>query len=309
MRGVCNRLGVGRETIKANVDADCRFSFNRRLGQIRQVEFNDQRDMPTARHVALECRAFQGQINCLRLPDGDPTDLWNIDAAIFKFNSLRNSERLMGAVFLLEFREARPLLKEVVKRPLAIGKGLLQQLRIDLFQPLETGLALKPGQFNRKPRPGDGFAGLLISLFSMLERPVEDEPSRARITGERRLLFGGRINLEPVDLSFGHSISGPLRVDVFGNRLLGYGAGGRGEIILLGHIADNHVATRARYPIIRLSESQRRYALLRAGAKFIPLLEAEGYLWLFVSRGSSPAPLPKMRKNAPPIVAKRLGWR
>ena len=104
-------------------------------------------------------------------------------------------------------------------------------------------------------------------------------------------MFGGRINLEPVDLSFGHSISGPLRVDVFGNRLLGYGAGGRGEIILLGHIADNHVATRAWYPIIRLSESQRRYALLRAGAKFIPLLEAEGYLWLFVSRGSSPAPL------------------
>jgi hypothetical protein len=24
--------------------------------------------MPTARRVALECRAFQGQINCLRLP-------------------------------------------------------------------------------------------------------------------------------------------------------------------------------------------------------------------------------------------------
>jgi hypothetical protein len=63
-------------------------------------------------------------------------------------------------------------------------------------------------------------------------------------------------------------------------RLLGNGAGGRGEITL-GHIADNHVATMAGYPIIRLSESQRRYALLRAGAKFIPPLEAEGFLWLF----------------------------
>jgi len=28
------------------------------------------------------------------------------------------------------------------------------------------------------------------------------------------------------------------------------------------------------------SESQRRFALLRAGAKFIPPLEAEGFLWL-----------------------------
>jgi hypothetical protein len=58
------------------------------------------------------------------------------------------------------------LLKEVVKRPLAIGDGLLQQLRIDLFQPLETRVALKSGQFSRKLRPGDGFAGLRISLFT-----------------------------------------------------------------------------------------------------------------------------------------------
>jgi hypothetical protein len=35
-------------------------------------------------------------------------------------------------------------------------------------------------------------------------------------------LFGGRINPESIDLPFGHSISGPLRVDLFGNRLLGY---------------------------------------------------------------------------------------
>jgi len=97
-------------------------------------------------------------------------------------------------------------------------------------------------------------------------------------------LFGGRINPEPVDLSFRHSISGPLRVELLGNRLLGYGAGGRGEITLLGHIADNHVATRIGYPMIRLSESQRRYALLRAGAKFISPLEAEGFLWLFCKR-------------------------
>ena len=41
---------------------------------------------------ALESRAFQGQINRLRLRDCDPADLWNIDAAIFKFDSLRNSE-------------------------------------------------------------------------------------------------------------------------------------------------------------------------------------------------------------------------
>src|SRR6266508_492986 len=250
--------------MKTKFRADRRFSLNHRFGQIRQVELNDQQDMPFACRLALECRAFQGQINRLRLPDGDPTDLWNIDAAIFKFDSLRNSERLMRAVFLLEFGEARPLLKEVVKCPLAIGDGLLQQLRIDLFQPLETRLALKSSQFNRKLRPGDRFAGLRISFFTTLERPVKDEPSRARITSKRRLLFGGRINLEPVDLSFRHSIFDPLRVDVFGNRLLGYGARSRGEITLLGHVADNHVATRAGYPIIRLSESQRRYALLRA---------------------------------------------
>ena len=232
-------VGVGGETIKAHINAESRFRLNHRFGQIGQVELNDHRDLPFACRLALECRAFQGQINRLRLPDGDPADLWNIDAAILKLDSLRNSERLMGAVFLLESGETRPLLKEVLKRPLAIGDGLLQQLRIDLFQPLETRPALKSGQFDRKLRPGDGFAGLLISLFSTLERPVEDEPSRARITSKRRLLFGSRINPEPVDLSLRHSSSGPLRVELFGNRLLGYGAGGRCEITLLGHIADN----------------------------------------------------------------------
>jgi len=85
----------------------------------------------------------------------------------------------MCAVFFLEFGEACPLLKEVVKGPPAIGDGLLQQLRIDFFQSLETRLVLRPAQFNRKLRPGDGFAVLLIGLFSTLDRPVEDEPSRA----------------------------------------------------------------------------------------------------------------------------------
>jgi hypothetical protein len=77
-------------------------------------------------------------------------------------------------------------------------------------------------------------------------------------------LFGGRINPEPVDLSFRHSISRPLLVDVFGDRLMGYGACGRGEITLLGHIADNHIAARADHPKIREAESQRRYASFRA---------------------------------------------
>src|SRR5262245_20338718 len=216
-------IRVGGEAIKSYIDANCRFSFNCRPGQIRQVEFNNQRDMPTAGRAALECRAFQGHINCLRLPDGDPADFRNINAAIFKFNSLRNSERLMCAVFLLEFRETRRLLREVVKRPLAINEGLLQQLRIDLFQPLEARFVFQFGQFSRKLGPRDGFAGLVIGLFSTGQSPVEDEPSRARITGERHLLFGGRINPESVYLSFRHSISRPLRADVFGNRLLGIG--------------------------------------------------------------------------------------
>src|SRR5262245_46289967 len=187
----------------------------------------------------------------------------------------------MRAVFFLEFGETRPLLKEVVERPLAIGDGLLQQLRIDLFQPLETGLALKSSQFNRKLRPGDRFAGLLISLFSTLERPVKDEPSRARITGERRHLFGGRINPEPVDLSFLHSISDPLRVAVFGNRLFGYGAGCRSEITLLGHVAYNHVATRAGYPTYPAVGESTALRVASRRAKYIPPLEAEGFFWPF----------------------------
>src|SRR5215467_13916699 len=121
----------------------------------------------------------------------------------------------MGAVLFLEFGEPRTLFKEVVKGLLAVGDGLLQQLRIDLFQPFETRPALKSGQFNGKLRSGDGFAGLLISLFSTLERPVKDEPARAGITSKRRLLFSGRINPEPVDLSFRHSISNAQQVDVF----------------------------------------------------------------------------------------------
>src|SRR5215831_8347718 len=155
----------------------------------------------------------------------------------------------MGAVFFLEFGDARTLFKEVVKRLLAVGDGLLQQLRIDLFQPFETRLALKSGQFNGKLRPGDGFAGLLISLFSTLERPVKDEPARASITSKRRLLFSGRINPEPVDLSFRHSISSALQVDVFAKSRSWTG---------IGESTALRVASRR--------------------AKFIPLLEAVGFL-------------------------------
>src|SRR5215471_20750554 len=52
-------VGVGGETIKAHINADRRFSFNHRLRLIRQVELYDQRDIPFARRLALESRAFQ----------------------------------------------------------------------------------------------------------------------------------------------------------------------------------------------------------------------------------------------------------
>src|SRR5215470_16233885 len=208
-------IGVGSEAIKAHVNANRRFSFNRGLWQIGKIELGDQGDIPFAGRIALECRALQRQVNRLRLSNLDPSDFRNIDAAIFEFDPLRDAERLTCAVFSLEFREKRPLLKEVVKRPLAIGESLLQQLRVDLFQPLKTGLVFQFGQFNRKRRPGDGFAGLFVGLLSTSKRPVEDKASCARKTAKRRFLTGGRINSEPEDLSFQHSISSAQQVDVF----------------------------------------------------------------------------------------------
>src|SRR5262249_13822973 len=138
----------------------------------------------SCRSVALERRALQRQITGVRLPDGDPADFRDRDAAIFELNPLRDAERLRRAVLLLVLREARSLLKEVVKRSLAVSKSLLQQLRIDLFPPLEAGLVFQFGQFSRRLRPGDGLAGLLRGLFSTLKRPVENKPARARITRE-----------------------------------------------------------------------------------------------------------------------------
>ena len=138
-------IGVGSEAIKAHVNANRRFSFNRGLWQIGKIELGDQGDIPFAGRIALECRALQRQVKGLRLSDLDPSDFRNIDTAILEFDPLRDAERLLSAVFLLEFRETRPLLKEVIKGLLAIGDGLLRQLRIDLFQPFETRLALKRG--------------------------------------------------------------------------------------------------------------------------------------------------------------------
>jgi hypothetical protein len=243
-------IGVDGKTIKAHVNANRRFSFNRGLLRIGKSELGDQGDMPFARRIALECRALQRQVNRLRLSNLDPSDFRNIDAAIFEFNPLRDAERLLSAVFFLEFRETRPLLKEVVKRLLAIGDGLLQQLGINLFQPLETRLALESGQFDRERRPGDGFADLFISLFSTLERPIKDEPSRARITGKRCLLFGSWINPEPVDFSFRHSISSTLQVDVFAKSR---------SWTCIGESTALRVAPRC--------------------AKFISSLEVRGFLW------------------------------
>jgi len=99
---------------------------------------------------------------------------------------------------------------------------------------------------------------LPISLFSSLERPVKDESARASITSERRLLFGGRINPEPVDLSFRHSISIAQQVDVFAKSKPWTG---------IGESTALRVASRR--------------------AKFIPPLEAEGFLWLFCKCGGT----------------------
>src|SRR5262252_6021546 len=131
-------IGVGGETIKAHVDTDCRFRLNCRFGQIRKVKFGAQRDVPLAGRLSLERRAFQRQITGLRLSDRNPTDFRNVDAASIELDSLRDSERLTRAVFPFEFGKARSFLKEVVEHSLAIGESPLQQLRVDLFQPLKT---------------------------------------------------------------------------------------------------------------------------------------------------------------------------
>lgn len=248
-------VGISGEPIEPHIDANRRFSFDDRLGQVRQVEFSDQRYMPLAGRVTLERRAFQGQIAGLRLPDLDPPNLRNIDASVFELNPLRDAERLIRAVFLLESGKARPLLKEVVERSFAVGESLLQQLRVYLFQPLEAGLVFQLGQFNRKLRPGDGFAGFFVDLLTARQSPIEDEPSRARKPSKRRFLFGGRINPESVDLSFRHSISRSLRIDVFGNRLLGHRAGGRSEIARRPHA--RHSAKMLEF----FSQNARRIAL------------------------------------------------
>src|SRR5499427_2486604 len=126
-------IRIGGETIKAHVDADCRFRLNRGLRQIGQTEFNDQRDIPLTGRLALERRALQRQINGLRLSDGDPADFRDIGATVFEFDALRNAKRLTRAMFPLEFGKACPFLKEIIERALAIGEGLLQQLRVDPF--------------------------------------------------------------------------------------------------------------------------------------------------------------------------------
>src|SRR6516164_6824489 len=138
-------IGVGSEAIKAHVNANRRFGLNRALWQIGKIELGDQRDIPFAGRFAPEPRALERQVKGLALSNLDPSDLGNIDAAIFELDPLRDAERLLSGVFLLEFREKRPLLKEVIKGLLAIGEGLLQQLRINFFQPFETRLALKRG--------------------------------------------------------------------------------------------------------------------------------------------------------------------
>src|SRR5262245_5654745 len=113
------------------------------------------------------------------------------------------------------------------------------KLRVDLFQPLETRLVFQFGQFSRELRPGDRFASLFIGLLSTRQYPVEDEPSRARITRERRLLFESRSDSELVDLSFRHLFPHSLRVEIFGNRMFGSGAGSRSKVKLWPRCSDN----------------------------------------------------------------------
>jgi len=59
--------------------------------------------------------------------------------------------------------------------------------------------------------------------------------------------------------------------------------GDRGKITRHGHMADKRFATTAGYPIIRVSESQRRYALLRAVPNSSPRWKRWGFFGFFVS--------------------------
>ena len=90
-------IGVGGKTIKAHVNANRRFSFNRGLWQIGKIELGDQGDIPFAGRFAPEPRALERQIKGLGLSKLDPSDLGNIDAAIFEFDPLRDAERLLSA--------------------------------------------------------------------------------------------------------------------------------------------------------------------------------------------------------------------
>ena len=82
-------IGVGGEAIKAHVNANRRFGFNRGLWQIGKIELGDQGDIPFARRIALECRALERQVNRLRLSNLDPSDFRNMDAASIEFDPLR----------------------------------------------------------------------------------------------------------------------------------------------------------------------------------------------------------------------------
>ena len=90
-------IGVGGEAIKAHVNANRRFSFNRGLWQIGKIELGDQGDIPFAGRFAPEPRALERQVKGLGLSKLDPSDLGNIDAAIFELDPLRDAERLLSA--------------------------------------------------------------------------------------------------------------------------------------------------------------------------------------------------------------------
>src|SRR5262249_57950145 len=90
-------IGVGGKTIKAHVNANRRFSFNRGLWQIGKIEIADQGDIPFAGRIAPEPRALERQVKGLGLSKLDPSDPGNIDAAIFVFDPLRGAEPLLSA--------------------------------------------------------------------------------------------------------------------------------------------------------------------------------------------------------------------
>ena len=186
-RGCVPAIREHRKVLQSQIHAHHMDRIGRNQRCVRHGELADQRDVPIANSVLLECGALRDAVNALRLADANATNFGNVDSTIADRHTLRNTEPALIGFPAFESGKPGALVEEVHIGPSQVCQNLLQRPasrpRSAKRSPATTsapsiGATTPPGaNFSRLPGSTHGTVPGPNSTRSDERRPCEREPA------------------------------------------------------------------------------------------------------------------------------------